>query len=226
MINLKEYILESQNEKYVIKCGEGLSFFISWQKEYHNPYDKSGEYHYLPTYTDIKRNNFRRMKTFKTEDDAWKFIDDAKRDKDHYYVPSENLDKDGNSVNDGMNSWTVMSYDSAQELIGDSNAKYHDYKQKQEADRKQRAHDSYEYNKEKRRAKEEELSKKDPGKYEVQFKVIGSSWFDRDSFYVDAESPNDAWKKAKEKALERDPNCNTPGYDHRLSFTKEFIYKK
>lgn len=200
----KNKALEKLKTSFVIKCGEGLSFFISWQKNYNGDY--------TPTYTRIDRNNFSRMKIFDSEDKAWEFIDKSKKDQDYFC-------KD-------IDSWTVMSYGSAQELIGDSNAKYHDYKQKQEADRKQRAHDSYEYNKEKRRAKEEELNKKDPGEYEVQFKVVGSNWYDRDSFYVTAESPNDAWKKAKEKALQRDPNCNTPGYDHRLSFTKEFIYKR
>lgn len=220
MKQLSQYILEKlhvgdYNPKddhgngYVIKMHKDNDeeFFISFQKMTFG----RGNVSYIPTYTSFKQNNFRRMKVFKTIKAAEDYFDSYKDKLSSYDEYKEQIE--------------IITYDDAQDLIGDSDKKSKDLKDKQEADRKARRQQRYQDNKEANKKKEEEYAKHNPGTYEVNFPVGKSSW-DMETFKVNADSINDAFEKAKQMALKRDPHCNTPGYDHKLTFTKQYIHKK
>lgn len=186
---------------------ENTKFFISFQKMTFG----RGNISYIPTYTSIKQNNFRRMKIFKTKEAAEQYIESYKDKLSDYNDFKENIE--------------IIPYDDALDMIGDSDTKNKELKAKQEADRKARRQQRYQDNKEANKKKEEEYAKHNPGTYEVNFPVGKSSW-DMETFKVNADSINDAFEKAKQMALKRDPHCNTPGYDHKLTFTKQYIHKK
>ena len=213
MKSIINYILENIENKdgFVIKRNKETTeeFFIQFSKERF-----AGNSVYIPSYSSIRSNNFRRIKIFKTKEDALKYID-------QYLSKNENNDY----WDEVKNKMEVISYSDALELIGDNDTKHKELKSKQNTDRKQRQKERYEHNKENNKKKEIEYSKNDPGKYYVRFPYTDNE-FDGMEFTIQASSINDAFEKGKVKALKQDPNCNTPGYDHKIKFTKKYIRKE
>lgn len=185
---------------------ENTKFFISFSK-----IGYGNNTSYTATYTSVKQNNFRRMKVFKTKEAAEQYIESYKDKLYNYDEFKDNIE--------------IIPYDDALDMIGDSDTKNKELKAKQEADRKARRQQRYQNNKEENKKKEEEYSKKDPGEYKVRF-PYSNNYFDGMEFTLKAESINDAFEKGKKEALRRDRNCNTPGYDHKVLFTKKYIHKK
>lgn len=213
MRSIITYISENIDNKdgFVIRKNKKTTeeFFIQFNRERF-----CGETIYIPAYTSIRSNNFRRIKIFKSEEDALKYVDE-------YFSRNGNSD----SWKKERNNMEVIPYSKALELIGDSDSKHKEFKQQQEEDRKQRQKQRYEYNKEANKQKEAEYSKHNPGKYRVRFPYMDNE-FDGMRFTVQASSINDAFEKGKAKALRMDPNCDSYGYDHRIRFIKKYIHKE
>lgn len=166
--------------------------------------DYKGNKRYYPNFTTTRANNISRAKLFNSKEEAEAFIQ-----------------KQG----DEKNLWnfvevSVMPYSEAIAAIGDSDANYKDYKKNQETKRRE-YNQRYSELAKQRNAKNKE---KDPGKYKVRF-WYANSWLGCETFTVDAESVDDAFKKAKAKALQQDPNRASSGYDERMIFNKNEIKK-
>lgn len=164
--------------------------------------------HEFVSNTEIKRNNFKQIKWFKSEEVAKQFAEQHKEAFNHYeyeIVPSEDV----------KNMLTEL----------DPNKKSADMKKAQEEAVKQRRKEKYEANKEANKKKEQEYAKEDPGNYYVFFPEYGNP-FAGFTITLKAKSINDAFEKGKYAALKEDPNCNTQGYDRRIMFTKSHIKKE
>ena len=165
-----------------------------------------GRTFYIVDWTSIRRNNFSRMKEFKSEQLAKNYIEQL------------------NSKEIDTSDFIIIDSNKAKNLIGDSNNAYVEYKDNLEKERKERAQTRYELNKEHNKHRNADLSEINPGKYKVIFwystKALGC-----EGFYVDAESKNDAFIKAKAKALREDSNRQIMGYDQKMTFNKNYIYK-
>ena len=159
---------------------------------------------YSPNFASTRANNISRAKKFNSAEEAQAFIDKQAKDKDLWkYAPVE-----------------VMSFDEAMNLIGDPDENYAAYKQNQ-ADRRKAASKQYA---ETAKARNKKNSEKNPGVYKVTFWYSDKS-LGNESYIVDAESIDDAFKKAKEKALQEDSYRNQDGYDQKMSFNKQNIRK-
>lgn len=160
--------------------------------------------YYSPTFTSTRANNYSRAKLFNSLEDAENFIESQGKQKDLWKYTQV----------------TVMPYEEAMAAIGDPDKNYADYKQKQADDRKAY---SKQYQ-ERAKLRNEQNKIQDPGTYKVWFNYA-NSWLGGESFTVDAESVDDAFKKAKEKALRQDQYRNASGYDQRMIFNKNSIKK-
>lgn len=213
MKSIITYISESLDNKdgFVIRRNKETNeeFFIQFNKERF-----AGKTMYIPSYTSIRYNNFKRIKIFKSEEEALKYVDQyfSKNEKSDYW-------------DELKNDMEVIPYSKALELIGNNDSKHKEFKTKQEADKKDRQKQRYEYNKEANKQKEAEYSKHNPGKYQVRFPYMDNE-FDGMQFTIQASSINDAFEKGKAKALKIDPNCDSSGYDHRIRFIKKYIHKE
>ena len=159
---------------------------------------------YMPNFTSTRANNLSRAKLFNSEAEAQAFIDKQDKEKDLWkYTPV-----------------SVMPYSEVLDMIGNPDDNYKAYKQKQADDRKAASKQYAERNKE-RNKKNKEYS---PGTYKVLF-YYSNSWLGAETYTVEAESIDDAFKKAKAKALRQDPYRDTSGYDEKMSFNKQNIWK-
>ena len=214
---MKIYVKSStdNSEKWVIVCKETKrdtnQLFIAPQKYSH---------FYLPTWTSTGRRNYDRAKLFKSKEEALAYVEKQNKEKKLFTTLEQDFSKKGIHQNERPTNIEVMPYSEAMEVIGDLEQNYNDYKQKQAEDKKKQS-EAY-----RKRYKEEHAndSAKDPGKYKVWF-YYANSWLGGESFTVDAESINDAFKKAKEKALQQDPYRTSSGYDERMIFNKNNIKK-
>lgn len=214
---MKIYVKSStdNSEKWVIVCKETKhdtnQLFIAPQKYSH---------FYLPTWTSTGRRNYDRAKLFKSKEEALAYVEKQNKEKKLFTTLEQDFSKKGIHQNERPTNIEVMPYSEAMEVIGDPEQNYNDYKQKQAEDKKKQS-EAY-----RKRYKEEHAndSAKDPGKYKVWF-YYANSWLGGESFTVDAESINDAFKKAKEKALQQDPYRTSSGYDERMIFNKNNIKK-
>lgn len=195
--NSDKWVIVNKDERQKArgKKSQYNHLFIGAQKE-------SG--HYYPSFTSANRNNYERAKLFNSKEEAQAFIDKANEEKE--------LFKYDNVV--------VLPYDEAMAAIGSPDDAEKAYRE-QQAEEKKRYRESYQvrYNKEHANDKE-----KNPGKYKVWF-YYSNSWLGGESFTVDAESIDDAFKKAKAKALAQDPYRNSSGYDQKMIFNKNNIKK-
>ena len=203
---------EDNNDKYVIVTIQNQKFgyhsedngkpllFIDSKSE---KYPTLGKVYY-PNFTSTRANNISRAKTFNSREAAQAFIDKQADEK--------NLWK--------RNPVSVMSLAEAMKLIGNPDENYKAYKQKQADDRKAASKRYAEQNKERDKKNKEQ----NPGKYKVRF-WYANSWLGAETFTVDAESVDDAFNKAKQKALQQDPYRATSGYDERMIFNKNDIRK-
>ena len=159
---------------------------------------------YYPSFTSANRNNYNRAKLFNSREEAEAFIEQVNKEKQLFKYTSVE----------------VISYDEAMQAIGDPKEAEKAYRDQQAEERK-KYRESYQ-----KRYKQKHAGDKDknPGKYKVWF-YYANSWLGGESFLVDAESKDDAFKKAKEKALRQDPYRNSPGYDERMIFNKNNIKK-
>jgi len=159
---------------------------------------------YYPSFTSANRNNYDRAKLFNSKEEAEAFVENAQKTKQLFrHTPIE-----------------IMPYDEAMAAIGDPNEAEKAYRA-QQAEEKKRYTESYQ-----KRYKEKHANDKvkDPGKYKVYF-YYANSWLGGESFTVDADSIEDAFKKAKAQALRQDPYRNASGYDQRMIFNKNSIRK-
>jgi len=210
---MKLYIKSSEdaNEKYVIVTiqdehgyytednGKPLLFIDSRAQNYTH----LGKV-YSPNFTSTRANNINRAKKFNSKEEAEAFVDKQAKEKDlwkHYKV-------------------SVMPLSEAMELIGNPDDNYKAYKQKQADDKRAASRRYAEQNKE-RAKKNKEIN---PGTYKVTF-WYSNSWLGCETYTVDAESVDDAFKKAKAKALRQDPYRDSQGYDQRMIFNKSNIRK-
>lgn len=164
---------------------------------------------YHPTYTSIGRRNYDRAKLFNSKEEAQAYIDKQNKEKELFV----NMKGEADAI-------AILPYEEAMANIGDPEQNYKDYKQKQVDDRKayRERHKGVE------KARREKNKAKDPGRYKVWF-YYANSWLGAESFIVDAESIDDAFKKAKAKALRQDEYRDTQGYDERMIFNKNNISK-
>ena len=159
---------------------------------------------YYPSFTSANRNNYDRAKLFNSKEEAEAFIEKTNKEKQLFQ----------------HTAIEVIPYDEAMQAIGDPKEAEKAYRDQQAEERK-RYRESYQ-----KRYKQKHAGDKDknPGKYKVWF-YYANSWLGAESFTVDAESIDDAFKKAKAKALQQDPYRNTSGYDERMIFNKNNISK-
>lgn len=159
---------------------------------------------YYPSFTSANRNNYDRAKLFNSKEEAEAFVENAQKTKQLFkYTPIE-----------------IIPYDEAMAAIGDPKEAEANYR-KQQAEERKRYSELYQ-----KRYKEKHADDKtkNPGKYKVWF-YYANSGLGGESFLVDADSIDDAFKKAKAKALQQDPNRNASGYDQRMVFNKNSIRK-
>lgn len=203
--------------KVYVKCSDNSDKWVIVNKdEKHKDWGSRSSYNelfigaqksdrfYYPQFTSTSRNNYDRAKLFNSKEEAEAFVENAQKTKQLFkYTPID-----------------IIPYDEAMAAIGDPSENYKTYKQTQEDNRKAAAQAYRERNK----AAEEKNKESNPGKYKVWF-YYANSWLGGESFTVDADSIDDAFKKAKIKALEQDPNRNASGYDQRMIFNKKNIRK-
>lgn len=159
---------------------------------------------YSPNFTSTRANNINRAKKFNSAEEAQAFIDKQANDKDLWkYAPVE-----------------VMSFDEAMSLIGDPDKNYEAYKQSQ-ADKRAESRKRYA---ETAKSQSKKNREKNPGTYKVTFWYSDKS-LGNESYIVDAESIDDAFQKAKAKALQQDAYRNQDGYDQKMTFNKQNIRK-
>lgn len=170
---------------------------------------------YFPTWTSVGRRNYDRAKLFNSKEEVQAYIDKQNKEKQLFL---DYNDKDHSKT--VPKDIEILPYSEAMVEIGDPEQNYKDYKQKQ-ADDKKAYSERYKERYKKEHAKDKE---KNPGKYKVWF-YYSNSWLGGESFTVDAESIDDAFKKAKAKALAQDPYRATSGYDQRMTFSKNYIKK-
>lgn len=155
----------------------------------------------FPSFTSYKRNNYSQAKKFKTAQAAEEYV--AARPEMFQFTEV-----------------VIMTFAGAMDNLGDTAQTQSAYKKEQE----ERRRANQKASNERQKARNAETKKIDPGKYKVVFyystRSLGS-----EVFRVDAQSIDDAFKKAKEAALKRDPYCNTSGYDQKLVFNKNNIIK-
>lgn len=209
MRSLIEFINENEEDidgyVYAKDSTTNEEFFIGFSKIYYSQ-------EYGADFTEAKRNNFRRVKIFKSKEQAEEFINKYK-DKISSY---------SSKVVKGM---VLIPYLQAKELFGDGDARQQRYKEIKEITRKNNRIRRYELTKEDNKKLQQKYKEKNPGTYIVEFPIAGNR-FDTLTIVVDAESINDAFEKAKDKALRRNPNYGISGYDRRLTFTKKYIRMK
>lgn len=215
---MKLYIKSSEDnsEKYVIvriqndrnwhdeDNGKPLLFIDSRFERYYQGYDKGYKKVYSPNFTSTRANNLHRAKKFNSKEEAEAFIDKQAKEKDLWRYTSVQ----------------VMPLSEAMELIGNPDDNYKAYKQAQSDRRKAESKKYAERNKEKNKQNKEY----NPGTYRVRF-WYAHSWLGEETYTVDADSVDDAFKKAKAKALQQDPYRATQGYDERMIFNKNEITK-
>lgn len=205
---MKVYIKSStdpanKNNKYVLVCVSGSNegqLFIDARKEGYGNYT-----YYTPNFTSARMNNYNRAKIFNSYEDAENFMLKQIQTKGNIFKYSP---------------VTIVTYGEAMNEIGDPYANQKAYQQSQKDKKKQYA----EQYKDIAKARNEKNKIKDPGKYKVTF-YYSNSWLGSESYTVDAESIDDAFKQAKEKALRQDPYRNVSGYDHKMTFSKNYIRK-
>lgn len=176
---------------------------------------------YYPSFTSTGRRNYNRAKLFNSKEEALSYIDKQNKEKNLFITSDEDFSTPGDiKFIERDRKIEVLPYEEAMANIGDPEQNYKNYKQKQADDRK-----AYrERHKEADKARREKNMAKDPGKYKVWF-YYANSWLGAESFTVDAESIDDAFKKAKAKALRQDEYRDTQGYDERMIFNKNNIRK-
>lgn len=203
--NLKE---DNELNKYVVydrinseKTNDRIFLIgIRNQKNYRS-WDRNDYYiNSYPEWTTKNRNNFDRTKLFSSREAAETFM------------KKNNLE--GEIITTSEMNDLLAGRD---ELVKQANI---DKEEKRKNDRKK----YYEYNKEIQAEKNKKYRENNPGKYRVFFRYA-NSYFDGEVFYVNAYSINDAFNQAKKEALSRNPSYNTPGYDEKLVFSKDSIYK-
>lgn len=205
---MKLYIKASTNsDKWVIvNKDEKEKTYRGKKSQYNHLFigaQKTGS-HYYPSFTSASRNNYERAKLFNSKEEAEAFVANAQKTKQLFkYTPVE-----------------IIPYDEAMAAIGDPDEAEKAYRTQQAEERK-RYSESYQ-----KRYKEQHANDKvkDPGKYKVWF-YYADSGLGGESFTVDADSIDDAFKKAKAKALKQDPYRNASGYDQRMIFNKNSIRK-
>lgn len=175
------------------------------------------KYHdsYFPNWTSAGRRNYDRAKLFNSREEVQAYIDKQNKEKQLFL---DYNDKDHSKT--VPKDIEILPYSEAMAEIGDPEQNYKDYKQKQ-ADDKKAYSEKYKERYKKEHAKDKE---KNPGKYKVWF-YYSNSWLGGESFTVDAESIDDAFKKAKAQALRQDPYRATSGYDQKMTFNKNNIKK-
>jgi hypothetical protein len=173
--NIEDAIKDIAAQDYVIQLTEydnskldKLSFFIGLQL-YRSP---SGDKHYYPSTTSIERNNFKRMKIFKTSDLVLEYIKNHQESFIGY-------------------KYKIIPLKIAKRMIGDSDFKYNEYKNQQVIQRKARAKANRQRHKELKKNHEETIIKYNPGWYAVTAS-IGWERFDRK---IEADSYQDAYNK-------------------------------
>lgn len=172
---------------------------------------------YTPSWTSTGRRNYDRAKLFNSKEEAEAYVEKQNKEKKLFITPE--LNRDGSSTERDIKI-EIMPYSEAMGAIGDPEQNYKDYKQKQ-ADNKKAYRERH---KGAEKARREKNKAKDPGRYKVWF-YYANSWLGAESFIVDAESIDDAFKKAKAKALRQDEYRDTQGYDERMIFNKNNISK-
>lgn len=195
---MKRYIRSSTQSNYVIVDDKSGELFIA-------PVKQRGYYgdYYTPSYTSARRNNYSRAKIYKSEQEAQAALDKYNDQEVFKFSPAH-----------------IDTYDNAMANIGDTEANLQAYKDNQEAKRKR----YQEFYKTQRKSQDEKNKQKDPGTYKVVF-FYSNSGLGSETFTVKAESIDDAFKKAKAKALEQDPYRNDSGYDQKMTFNKNYIKK-
>lgn len=159
---------------------------------------------YAPNFTSIRANNFDRAKKFRSASEAQAFIDKQAESKDLWrYSPVE-----------------VMSLSEAMSAVGDPDAAQRSYRQNQ-ADKRKAASKQYA---ERAKLQNKQNREKSPGTYKVTFWYSDRS-LGNETYTVDAESIDDAFKKAKAKALQQDAYRDYDGYDQKMTFNKQNIKK-
>lgn len=171
------------------------------------------------TFTSVSRNNYYRVKVFKNETEAEKFIENK-------LIPNNYSKATGNYLytdeEDRAPTYDVISLADAEALKGNTRQAQADYyTQKAIADKAKRKA-KYDSTAEERKAKNTANSAIKSGKYLVKF-FYSNFPMDYEEFTVEASSINDAFDKAKEKALRRNPYFNVDGYDQKLVFNKNNI---
>ena len=151
-------------------------------------------------FTDYRRNNYSSAKTFSSKELALAYLD-SRKDAFYRYRKSDDCFK-------------VMTFAKAKKLLGDTNSKQDTYKAERQEYRDNQRKQSYE----RQKIKNVENRKIDPGTYKVVF-YYSNSWLGGESYTVEAESVDDAFKKAKQKALRQDPYRDVSGYDEKMIFT-------
>lgn len=210
MRSLIEFINENEEDidgyVYAKDSTTNEEFFIGFSKSDYIP-DL-----YCINFTEAKRNNFRRVKIFKSKEQAEEFLNKYK-------------DKVSPSAWKTVQDMVFMPYIQAKELFGDGDARQKRYMEIKEISRKNNRIRRYELTKEDNKKLQQKYNEKNPGTYIVEFPFAGNK-FDTLTIVVDAESINDAFKKAKDKALRKNPNYGMSGYDKHLTFTKKYIRMK
>lgn len=206
------------SDKWVIVDKEPNSFSGSENQLFIGP--QKASYGYYPSFTSTRRRNYDRAKLFNSEEEAQAYIDKQNKDKELFITLEQDFSKKDIKFNKRGRDIEILPYDEAMSVIGDPEQNYSNYKQKQADDKKAASKRYAERNKE----RNEKNKVKDPGKYKVWF-YYSNSWLGGESFTVDAESIDDAFKKAKAQALRQDPYRATSGYDQRMTFSKNYIKK-
>ena len=174
---------------------------------------------YSPSFTSTRRRNYDRAKLFNSKEEAEAYIEKQNKEKELFITIDLGFGPNARSTKRPMNI-EILPYSDAIAAIGDPEQNYKNYKQKQADDRK-KSNAAYRERYKKEHAND---NVKDPGKYKVRF-WYSNSWLGEETFTVDAESINDAFKKAKAKALRQDPYRDTQGYDQKMTFNKNEIWK-
>ena len=181
---------------------------------------KSGKFYY-PSFTSTGRRNYDRAKLFNSKEEAQAYIEKQNKEKKLFISLDHTVGRDRSlNFTERDRNIEILPYAEAMNIIGDPEKNYKDYKQKQADDRKK----SSEAYRERYKKEHADDNTKNPGKYKVRF-WYANSWLGAETFTVDAESINDAFKKAKDKALRQDPYRNSSGYDERMIFNKNEIRK-
>lgn len=212
------------DEKCVLQLDGSLYHKSAWHHG-EEDWQEGGKYNYFINtvkgymdilhlkFTSLDRNNFRRAKIFNSIADAGNFIQTLKEKcEDNGYALSL------------IDRLKIISYAEMQDNIKDADSAKAALDARVEAQRAARRKADYEYNKERNAEREKANAAINPGTYSVTFRYA-QGWQGSETFTVQAESINDAFIKAKAKALRQDPNRDCSGYDERMIFNKSCINK-